>query len=257
MSLVEETNKLAIVIPARLESTRIYHKPLITINDSMLVEYAIRAAKACVYKPTIILTSESDEVFSSLSCQRDVSFFVTSRYPLTGTERAAELLGHTDHDVYLLLPCDIFPISGKLLDSMFDIYLKKKHPFMCLATKLRPDEFDSYDDVKIIVDDDHFAMNFIREIPANILNNLDFHPVMLKQLGVYIYSRAVLTRFAESTQDIFEIVYSNESYRFLHKKEKMKIILTDNELYSINTPADILKLSQRGYDVQYTKGKGN
>ena len=54
--------KILTIIPAKLDSTRLEKKNLKKIHDKSLVEYSIDYAKQSKYNPTIVVSSESDEV---------------------------------------------------------------------------------------------------------------------------------------------------------------------------------------------------
>ena len=54
--------KILTIIPAKTDSTRLPKKNLQKIHNKTLIEYSIDYAKQSKYKPTIVISSESDEV---------------------------------------------------------------------------------------------------------------------------------------------------------------------------------------------------
>lgn len=79
------------IIPAKLDSTRLEKKNLKKIHDKSLVEYSIDYAKQSKYNPTIIISSESDEVLK-----------IAMNNKVTFVERPPHLLKDAEVvDVYL------------------------------------------------------------------------------------------------------------------------------------------------------------
>ena len=54
--------KILTIIPAKTDSTRLPKKNIQKIKGKTLVEYSIDYAKQSKYNPTIVVSSESDEV---------------------------------------------------------------------------------------------------------------------------------------------------------------------------------------------------
>jgi len=54
--------KILAIIPAKTDSTRLPRKNLQKIHNKTLIEYSIDYSKQSKYKPTIVISSESDEV---------------------------------------------------------------------------------------------------------------------------------------------------------------------------------------------------
>jgi CMP-N-acetylneuraminic acid synthetase len=54
--------KILVIIPAKLDSTRLKNKNIQEINGRPMVEYSIDYAKSSKYNPTIVVSSESPEV---------------------------------------------------------------------------------------------------------------------------------------------------------------------------------------------------
>lgn len=245
------TSKLAIVIPARLASTRIPRKPLLTIDGKTLVEHVVEMAKLSRNKDCIVVTSESDRVLDTLKHEYNIQCIKTSDQPLTGTERVAELLDYVDSEYYLLLPCDIFPVRSMTLDHIFESALSTSENIGCLVAAIQQHDLSSDDAVKMLLDSRNYARNFVRNIPADVFTRYRIGSRLVKQLGVYIYSKSALQRYKAQQYDLLEVMYNNESYRLIHHIDRMKAIFTTDELFSIHCPKDILKIKEAGYDVQY------
>ncbi|MDC9615911.1 hypothetical protein PSI19_18960 [Xenorhabdus khoisanae] len=244
-------NKLSIVVPARLNSSRIKHKPFLRINGKTLVENVVEVGLNCKYVSEVIVTSESKLVFNLFNFNKNVKCIQTSDLPLTGTDRLSELLNIVDSEYYLLLPCDIYLIGSNVLNFIYETLLNSSFDVGCLVTKLKYNEIYTSDDVKMLIDNDNCALNFIREIPQEYEISSEYENSVVKQLGVYIYTRKALLKFMDLRRDLLELVHNNESYRFIHNGMKMMAIFIGKELYSLNSNEDIKKMKEKGYYVQH------
>jgi CMP-N-acetylneuraminic acid synthetase len=89
--------KVLVIIPAKLDSTRLKKKNLRELNGKSLVEHSIDYAKASKHEVEIIVSSESDEV-REVSLKNNVIF----------RSRGIELCGDAEVvDVYLDIVANI------------------------------------------------------------------------------------------------------------------------------------------------------
>jgi len=83
--------KILVIIPAKTDSTRLPKKNIQKIQDKTLVEYSIDYAKQSKYHPTIIVSSESDEVLD-----------IALKHKVTFSKRPVHLLKDAEvTDVYI------------------------------------------------------------------------------------------------------------------------------------------------------------
>ena len=104
--------KVLTIIPAKTDSTRLPKKNIQKIKGKTLVEYSIDYAKQSKYNPTIVVSSESDEVLK-IALDNEVTF----------VERPVHLLKDAEvTDVYINLLNSI--------DKEFDLIvcLQPDHP---------------------------------------------------------------------------------------------------------------------------------
>ena len=72
--------KILTIIPAKTDSTRLTKKNIQKIKGKTLVEYSIDYAKQSKYNPTIIVSSESDEVLDIIKSFLDSTLIQEERY---------------------------------------------------------------------------------------------------------------------------------------------------------------------------------
>ena len=121
-------NNFVLVIPARLNSTRLPKKLLIKIQGKSIIERTYKCAlKALGEKERIIIATDSNEI--KYKCESfGARVIMTSENCLTGTDRVAEVAEIVEADQYINLQGDepIFPaeelkffikeVSNNLLD---------------------------------------------------------------------------------------------------------------------------------------------
>ena len=105
------TNNFILVIPARLNSTRLPKKLLINVEGKTIIERTYNCAlKALGEKDRIIIATDSNEI--KYHCEEfGARVIMTSENCLTGTDRVAEVAEKVDVDQYINLQGDepIFP----------------------------------------------------------------------------------------------------------------------------------------------------
>lgn len=107
------SNNFILVIPARLNSTRLPRKLLINVEGKTIIERTYNCAlKALGEKDKIIIATDSNEI--KYHCENfGARVIMTSENCLTGTDRVAEVAEKIDVDQYINLQGDepIFPTS--------------------------------------------------------------------------------------------------------------------------------------------------
>jgi CMP-N,N'-diacetyllegionaminic acid synthase len=77
--------KILVIIPAKLDSTRLQNKNIQMLNGKSLVEHSIEYAKASKYNPTIVVSSESADVWQ-IAANNDVKWTNRPKHLLKDAE---------------------------------------------------------------------------------------------------------------------------------------------------------------------------
>ena len=185
-----------IIIPARLESTRLPNKLLLEETGQSLFMYAVETARSTqLYDPSIeiVVVTDSQEIMNKC-----IDFHVNSiiiREASSGTERvykAAKALGLTDNDIIvnhqaeypLLDPVSIWQLISKVLHTKDEHKQMFVHSLCYSSDKL--EDLHDPSKVKLIADNNNFAMYFSRAcIPYGAKK-------ALIHIGVYLYHMCAL-----------------------------------------------------------------
>ncbi len=110
---------------------------------------------------------------------------------------------------------------------------------MCtLKTK---DEHEDPNEVKVVVDRDDFGMYFSREPISSRKKGVENVP-MLKQVCIIPFRRDFLIKFNKLPQTPLEIVESVDMLRLLEHGDKVKMVFSQHETYSVDTVEDLKKV---------------
>ncbi len=230
-----------IIIPSRLASTRLPHKPLIKINNKTLImhvyEKAIQSQIGEVYVATC------DEEIASEVRKNGGKFIMTDINHTTGTDRvfeASQKLDLKDIDFIMNIQGDepmINPLDIRNLNK-----LSKENNFnvSTLAYNIRKKEdYDNENIVKVITKDkiyDHSAteaLNFHRVIKENSSSNIYHH------FGIYLYKYSALKKFVNFEKSENETKERLEQLRAIDNNIKINVILAKYFSSGIDTKKDL------------------
>jgi 3-deoxy-manno-octulosonate cytidylyltransferase (CMP-KDO synthetase) len=95
-------------------------------------------------------------------------------------------------------------------------------------------ELNNPNNVKVIVDNDDYSINFSR-IPMN--SNTDNY----KHIGVYAFRKETLIEFSKMEKTVMEKKEKIECLRYIENGKKIKMFKTDFSSISIDTPEDLIR----------------
>lgn len=195
MSDTKSADETKIVIPARLESTRLPGKAMLEVGGRPLIEHAwqnARDAAAGEAMREVIVATDSDEIIEHINGLGGETH-KTSSAPTCGTERIAEVAsarGWGDETVVINLQCDEPGVLAEHLRLLGDNLRETRADIATLATPLSEADAELPQHVKVVTDARGMALYFSRSrIPHGDGATLSHH------VGVYAYRAATLKRF--------------------------------------------------------------
>ena len=210
--------KAAIVIPARLESTRLPRKLLLSETGRPLIQHTWE--QACKTGLDVEIVTDSVEIMSACAqAGFGASCSLSCGEYRNGTERVAAFVqGLDDYDVIVnwqadepcIDPSDVLEMVSEFEDDVLT------PPVVTLAGLIYDEkEWRDFGRVKVAVDfmDGNRAMYFSRRpIPTSHTNGLLTY---LQHVGIYVYHRMTLKSLASRTSTCLEKVESLEQLRWL------------------------------------------
>ncbi len=224
----------AIVIPARMASSRFPGKPLVDLCGKPMVQWVVEAARAANITDHIVVATPDAEILEA--CHKFGSKAVLTRDDhASGTDRLAEVAESLHAEVYVNLQGDEPLIDPKTISACAKPLLDDPSIQMGgIYSPCSDDEFGSSSVVKVVLDRKGFALYFSRyPIPFVVRER---HAPALRHIGIYAFRRETLLNFASWPPGALEKSESLEQLRFLENGVKIKMSLGAGSPVSVDLP---------------------
>lgn len=237
--------KVAIVIPARLGSTRFPEKPLALIAGKPLLQRTIEGARQSQFAQNLFVATDDTRIAELAHSCGATAVMTASDLP-SGSDRIYAAVKDLNFDIIVNVQGDEPLMTGALVDSLAQALIENPENSMAtLAHALEPEELENKSAVKVICDQFSNAIYFSRfPIPYSREVFQGSQPVCLKHIGMYSYRTEFLAKFCQSPQAEIEKAESLEQLRALHLGVKIKVIPVQQKLIGVDHPDDILKVEQ-------------
>jgi len=243
-------NKIAIIIPSRIGSTRLLRKPLIDIEGKpMLISCAEQAKKANV--GDLYIACDCQEL-ADLSIQHGYNYILTDPEIPTGSDRvyiASRAL--PSYDIIVNLQGDMPKIKPNTIKLTVEALLKdteESFDIMSAMTHFNDDEEKAdINNVSAIVS--HKGIDSVSE--GDVMNALYFtrtaapYPQSVyKHIGIYAYRSAALTKFVKLPQSKLENEEKLEQLRALENNMRVGCVFVNDHVISIDSPVDLERIAR-------------
>jgi len=229
-----------ILIPARLESSRLEKKMLADLEGEPLIVHTWRQAQRSRLAERVVVATDSYEIARVLGAY-GAEVVMTSRDASCGTERIAEAARMIDGDVFVNLQGDEPLISPENIDLALQPFFSD-HPPDCstLVLPLSPDDpqIDDPHQVKVVIDSKGYALYFSRS-PIPFMRNELSSTTFYRHIGLYAFKGEVLQKFAALRPSMLEQAESLEQLRWLENGFRIQCVTTRLDNPGVNTPEDL------------------
>jgi 3-deoxy-manno-octulosonate cytidylyltransferase (CMP-KDO synthetase) len=237
-----------IVVPARVGSTRLPHKPLQQLGGAPLVARVVERVQRVPGIDRLVVATDADSVVEALQ-GTGVETVLTRRDLATGTDRVAAVSSraeYADYDVVVNVQGDepFLPIEA-VTGAIGRVSLGDA--IGTAAAPLDPALRDDPSRVKVVCDERGRALYFSRHaIPYVRDPEAEATTCWWQHLGVYAYRRDALLRLATLPASPLERAESLEQLRALEGGMSIGVTLLDQPaLPGIDTPADLAAAEAR------------
>ena len=232
-------SRFTVLIPARLESTRLPNKPLADINGvPMVVRVAQQAQKSSA--ADVVVACDHPTIVKACDAF-GINAILTKKNHLSGSDRLAEaceilqlpadrIVVNVQGDEPLIEPALIDAVAATLVRRSDCAMSSAAHPIEELVDFLNPNA------VKVVLDARHTALYFSRApIPA-VKDGMHIAwwktgvqtPAPLKHIGIYAYRVNFLKQFPTFSPSPDELLESLEQLRVLWHGHHIAIHITDH-----------------------------
>lgn len=235
------------VIPARYAAKRFPGKVLAELLGKPLVQYVYEEARKSRCLEEIIIACDDEKVFKTVQ-GFGARAVMTGRGHNSGTDRIAEAVGSIDAQIVVNIQADEPLLHFSMLDSMAACLIKE--PAVSMATLIRkiddPRELSNVNVVKVVKDSNNFALYFSR-LPIPYLRDSSGGQEAVpsyKHIGLYAYTKDFLMVFTHLEEGRLERAERLEQLRALEYGYRIKLIETNFDTVSVDTPADLERVKQ-------------
>ena len=239
--------KIIAFIPSRYGSTRFPGKPLAMIAGKPMIQHTYGCAEKCPDISEVYIVTDDERIFKCVEGFGGKAVMTKEKHP-SGTDRiaeAVEILGLADEDIIVNIQGDQPFFDPSVISDMVKPLIDDKAiPMSTLKYRIKdPDEINNSNIVKVVSDNDDFALYFsrctipfFREKPPE----LEYY----KHLGFYAYRKDFILEFSRLPIGKLENAEKLEQLRAMEYGYKMKVIETDSDSIEVDTMEDLRKVEE-------------
>ncbi len=229
-----------VLIPARMNATRLAGKPLADIQGAPMIVHVWRRAVEADVGPVWVATDDP-RVIEAVASAGGKAIMTRSDHP-SGSDRIFEALGAVDadgaHDVVVNVQGDLPTIAPSIVRACLAPLAEWAVDIATLATPItREQEKDDPNVVKVIA----------TELDPTRLRALYFTRArapwgegrLLHHIGLYAYRRDALRRFVASLPSPLERREKLEQLRALEVGMRIDVALVDTAPLGVDAPEDL------------------
>jgi 3-deoxy-manno-octulosonate cytidylyltransferase (CMP-KDO synthetase) len=233
------------VIPARYGATRFAGKPLAQLCGKPMIQWVYERANQSHLLKDLFVAVDDERIFK---CVRDFGgkAVMTAFHHRSGTDRIAEAVSNMDVDIVVNIQGDQPLINPVMIDEAVQPLLADTSIYMStVKTLLNPELYHDTGAVKVVVDNDDYALYFSRSlIPyPRITERIRIY----EHIGLYVYRKEFLLKISKLPQTELEKTESLEQLRVLENGYRIYVVETsckDAAGVSVDTPEDLQRVEQ-------------
>ena len=241
------------VIPARYASTRFPGKPLVIIDGKSMIRRVYEQAQKCIELSEVIIATDNTSIYEHAQ-EFGGKVMMTSADHTSGTERCREVLTNLGTgknepaDAIINIQGDEPFIDPRQISDVISCLVQKDVQIATLVRKISSyEELMDNNVVKVVLNKQCRAIYFSRSAipyyrgkdPSEWISSHDY----FKHIGIYGYRSDVLVRITELPPSLLEKAESLEQLRWLENDYLIFVKETDLENVAIDTPSDLLKIT--------------
>jgi len=235
--------KSIIVIPARMQSSRLPGKPLIDIAGKTLIQRTYDRCIMAVPKEQIYVATDNVEIFKHCK-QSNMQVVMTSENCLTGTDRVAEVAEQIEANYYINVQGDE-PLMNPQ-DILDTIKAAEKYTGEIINgyAPINEEDYKSLTVPKVVIRPDGRLLYMSRSpIPGN--KNGSFQKAW-RQVCVYAFPKIALQTFIkEGKKTPLEAQEDIEILRFLELGYEVRMIPLSVDSIAVDVPEDVERVKQK------------
>lgn len=239
------------VIPARYASSRLPAKPLADIHGKPMIQWVYERAKRSRLVSDVIVATDDVRILEKVKSFGGQAM-MTSPDCQSGTDRVAEIARAVEGDIFVNVQGDEPLMTAGAIDAAVELVRGGRFTFSTVATPIQgPEDLENRAVVKMLIDAQDRAIYFSRfaipytrvDAPAHTHAPGRLNPYLChRHVGLYVYDRATLLRFAALPPTDLERAESLEQLRALYHGIPIGVAHADFLSIGVDTPEELEKV---------------
>ena len=255
--------KAIAIIPARMGSSRYPGKPMAKIHGVPMIGHCYHRTKLCNDLMDAYVATCDEEIHDYIISIGGKSI-MTSDIHERATDRTAEAMLKIEEiigesiDIVVMVQGDEPMVTPEMISQSLAPFRENQSIKVVnlMAHMETVKEFEDPNEVKVVIDKNSNAIYFSREAIPSRKKGFDNVP-MLKQVCIIPFKREYLLTFNDLEETELEKIESVDMMRILENGDKVRMVMTDSDSFSVDTEEDRIFVEEKMMEDQLMKNYNN
>jgi 3-deoxy-manno-octulosonate cytidylyltransferase (CMP-KDO synthetase) len=238
--------KKVIIIPARLDSSRLPKKVLLDLKGKTVIQRVYEQCLKVKNVDGVYVATDSIEIKEVCETFTN-NVIITKSTHKSGTDRIGEAVSAIDCDIVINVQGDEPFIEPSLIEALVNSFVNSEISMSSAMSKINNvKDLQNTNVVKVVTDLHNNALFFSRSLipfPRDVkeistANEVIEESQFFRHIGIYGYRKDFLLHFVNLEQSYLEKVEKLEQLRALENGFKIKMIKASSSLIGIDTQED-------------------
>ena len=231
------------MIPARYSASRFPGKLMQDLEGKTVIRRTYEATVATNLFDDVFVVTDSDIIYNEITSNGGKAIMSKKEHQ-SGSDRIAEAVQDLDVDIVVNVQGDEPFTEKESLEKVLDVFKNDDTEEIDLASLMVEikdwDEIKNPNTVKVIVDQNDFALYFSRS-PIPYPRDKEARVKYFKHKGIYAFRKQALIAFYKLPIQFIEASEKIECIRYLEYGKRIKMVETNVQGIEIDTPEDLEK----------------
>ncbi|MBT8393395.1 MAG: 3-deoxy-manno-octulosonate cytidylyltransferase [Bacteroidia bacterium] len=231
------------MIPARYSASRFPGKLMQDLGGKSVILRTYQATVTTGLFDEVYVVTDSDVIYHEIASNGGKAI-MSKKVHQSGSDRIAEAVENIDCEIVVNVQGDEPFTERSSLERLLNVFQDDRDKEIDLASLMVEitdlDEIKNPNTVKVIVDQDNFALYFSRS-PIPFPRDDEAGARYFKHKGVYAFRKEALLEFTNLPIQFLEASEKIECIRYLEYGKRIKMVETSVSGVEIDTPADLEK----------------
>ncbi|MDH7912659.1 3-deoxy-manno-octulosonate cytidylyltransferase [Winogradskyella sp. SYSU M77433] len=231
------------MIPARYSASRFPGKLMQNLAGKSVILRTYEATVATELFSEVYVVTDSEIIYNEI-VNNGGKAIMSQKEHESGSDRIAEAVANVDCDIVVNVQGDEPFTERESLFKVLEVFkgdAEKEIDLASLMVEITDwDEINNPNTVKVIVDQNNFALYFSRS-PIPFPRDKNVGARYFKHKGIYAFRKQALLDFTVLPMQFIEATEKIECIRYLEYGKRIKMVETEVQGVEIDTPEDLEK----------------